>query len=584
MTMDAARSARLIPVVLAPFLILTLLIGAISDGVYHDDDLTHFLMARWAWSFPSYLLHTWGRPGLTLPLASVTWLEDANVAWHAARALSAVATALSALIAARLALRLKIPRPHLVVGFCYLQPLAALLAATTLCENFAALYLVSAVALFMSNRPVAASLLLSLVLVTRHEAIVFFPVWYAAILLLKISSSRKFAALLACVAAPLLHNVLYFLVFERWPLAIFLRPHGSSEYPAAGLLSYVPDALNAMSPAITALAVIGAMAWMRQGRALVPALAGIFLLTHMAIKGFGVFASGGYGRFLVTIAPLVAMLAATGWDELYARMTKPNQSTRLWRIFVGVWLIGWAALEQQRHAGRFDFDASTWWSIRAAAAAMVILCLWMMPKDRSVWSLRAGTSVIGLTCLAQWFVVVGPLRESEQQRAVRVIVSWLQTAELDREPIFAANPWFAHYLGLVENPRAHKGPALLASMPVGTVYLWDSIYSGSDFHRLPRPDDESSPEYKLLRIFYNEGVRPMEIWAFRKTEPTPIPDAPDAPYPPNLAAEAHPVRGIYYLRPATDSSCFSGSDSDAYAERVPQPRHQNKSASPAPAR
>jgi hypothetical protein len=44
------------------FFLLTAVLGLMSDGVHHDDDLMHLLMARWARWFPQYLLHGGGRP------------------------------------------------------------------------------------------------------------------------------------------------------------------------------------------------------------------------------------------------------------------------------------------------------------------------------------------------------------------------------------------------------------------------------------------------------------------------------------------------------------------------------------------
>ena len=124
---------------------LTIVLGLLSEGVRHDDELVHFLMARWARWFPAYLLHPWGRPGLTVPLAVVAWIGDVDVAWHAARFMSACVTAATAVLAARLAAALDVPRPWLVGVACAVQPLNTVLACTTLTENFAAFYLMAAV-------------------------------------------------------------------------------------------------------------------------------------------------------------------------------------------------------------------------------------------------------------------------------------------------------------------------------------------------------------------------------------------------------------------------------------------------------
>src|SRR5262245_8867837 len=94
------RAAQLL---LAGCFLATAALGLASDGVYHDDDLTHFLMARWARWFPGYLLHIWGRPGFTIPVAAVAWVNNTTTAWQLARLLSACVTAGSTLIAVHVA-------------------------------------------------------------------------------------------------------------------------------------------------------------------------------------------------------------------------------------------------------------------------------------------------------------------------------------------------------------------------------------------------------------------------------------------------------------------------------------------------
>ncbi|OQZ05889.1 MAG: hypothetical protein B6D36_07795, partial [Planctomycetes bacterium UTPLA1] len=208
-----AEPGRWLALTLGAFFLLTAALGLASRGVYQDDDLTHFLFARWAGWFPSYLLHVWGRPGLTIPLFAVSWLPDIDTAWHGARLLSAVATAASALIAARLAMRLGVARPWLVVVLCYAQPLASVLATTTLTENFAGLYLVAAAALLQTKRVVSGSVMFSLLLVTRHEAAALLPVWMVGVWMAGGGTARFFAAAFATALAPIAHNVTFFATF-----------------------------------------------------------------------------------------------------------------------------------------------------------------------------------------------------------------------------------------------------------------------------------------------------------------------------------------------------------------------------------
>lgn len=536
--------------------LLTAALGLLSDGVHHDDDMTHFLMARWARWFPGYLLHLWGRPGYTVPAALVSWVGSPATGWHLARLLSAVVTAASALLAARLAERLNLRRPWLAAAFCYLQPLNTLLAATTLTENFAAFYLIAAVVLLHDGgRLRRASLLFSLVLVSRHETLVWWPVWVLALGTHGGATlGLRLQAILLSLWAPAAHNLFFKLAYDRWPVEIFLQPHGSTEYPAISVLGYLPAALQAIPPTLFGLAIVGGVVLARRRLYLVAALVGVFLTTHLLIKAFGVFASGGYGRFMVAVAPLAAVLAAAGAVELRDRVRDLRPAAWCWIVLAGVWLLGLLAFEIERRAGRIPLPNGPFLLLlRCVGLGMAAVLLLTAAAGRRHPGRAAAVPALGLlaaTCLAQSAATVRPLRLAAGPAQVQQAVAWLQEQGLADGPIFATNPWFAYYLDLVENPRAHKGPRLLASMPVGTVFIWDSTYGPSDFHRLPLDRHLADPAYHLLRRFGPDPGRPggPELVLLRKTQATPPPPDDGLPYPPNPMAEERPLEGIFYLR------------------------------------
>ncbi len=536
---------------------LTIFLGLLSNGAYHDDDLTHFLMARWAHWFPEFLLHVWGRPGATIPLAAVAWFSDADLAWHAARILSATVTAATALLAARLAVRMGLRHAWLVVVACYLQPLNTVLACTTLTENFAAFYLIAAVVLSSGNRRIAGSAVFSLALLTRHEALVLLPIWWLSLLAAKTSTRTKAAACLIALWAPAAHNIMFRLVLDGWPAAVFLHPHGSTEYPPISPLGYLPHALLAVPPVIAGLALIGGTALARRGNLLIPAFPAVFLMTHLAIKASGMFASGGYARFMVTVTPFVAILAVAGLQAFVQRLRDRRPTGWLWLTMAVIWPIGLAAFEIERRAGRIA-TLQSWpaWLLSLITAAVVIsiLAAWAMspssrrPGRKASAVRKTTTALLVLTCAIQWAYFVRPLSLGENQRQVRRVCDWLRHQGLDDAPLFATNPWIAYFMNQVENPRAHKDARLLASMPVNTIFIWDSIYSDSDYHRLPRTRFEDDPHYQLLETFGPVAPGRMEMWVFHKTAETAPPPEPQTFYPPVFISEEKPFSGIYYIR------------------------------------
>ena len=92
---------------------------------------------------------------------------------------------------------------------------------------------------------------------------------------------------------------------------------------------------------------------------------------------------------------------------------------------------------------------------------------------------------------------------------------------------------------------------LLASMPAGTVLIWDAIYCPSDYHRLPldilvadtayRRLDLPIPGFSVLRKRDFPDYVVME-----KLAATPVPEIEPPAYPPEIVAPAEP-RGRYYI-------------------------------------
>lgn len=559
-------------VVLAVALFGTILLGAWSDGAYHDDDLTHYLMARWSAVFPGYLLNIWGRPGFTIPAAAVAWIGSPQAGWHAVRILSAFVTAASALLAARAARRLGIAPGWLVALLCYVQPLNTVLAATSLTENFAACYLTAAVYFLLGGRAISASAVFSLVLVSRHETVALLPVWWLGVWMAGGPYGRRVCALAASLAAPALHNAAFFAAYRAWPFQLFLAPSGSTQYPPTGPLAYFPHLVAAVPFVVLAFALLGArrVAASRFSNAsaqpglsreaaekprawIIPALAATFVAIHIVVMAAGVFASGGYARFMVTIAPIMAVLAAAGLsaciEEGAAGTNRPD--ARLpWVAIAGVVALAWLAVEIEWRAGRLGIrDERFFVLIRVVAAttALVVLLTAVLRDGRSRRALRrlAAIWLIGLV-VVQNAALIRPLRVNEPSRAVARIVRWIESQGLADRPIFATNSWFAYYFNWAEDPRVHKGKRLVSSMPVGTLVIWDSIYSASDYHRLPREYFEANAAYRCIHEGSSDGSRPIHFLVYEKIAETPVPSEPDISYPPNLANRDDERLGTYY--------------------------------------
>ncbi len=573
------RQRSLMLKALIPCFIGTILLGLLSDGVHHDDDLTHYLMARWSRWFPGYLLHVWGRPGATIPMAAVAWIGDADVAWHVCRLLSACVAAATAWIAATLAARKAVGPAWVVVLLCYVQPFALMLAATTLTENYLAFYLIAAAVLLDKGRAVIASIVFSLALLTRHETLVLLPVWWAGVIwssecrianselktqfvsgpqrsLLSLFAIRYslFAACAASLWAPIVHNCLHYAAFAKWPAAMFLTPKGSTEYVATSVLGYVPSALQAIPPAVFALALIGGVALIRRRSWLIPAIAGTFLAAHCAITALGVFASGGFPRFMAGIAPFVAILAVAGIQHVRTHWHDPRRTSAAWLTLALVLSIGWLAVEVERRAGRLSLPGVFMLAIRVEVGVLIAVCAAQAARwPHSLARARlAAVVLMSAVTLLQTAVWIRPLRLRPAQRQIQTATAWLHANNFADRPIYATNAWFSHFMGFVENPRVHKGKRLLAAMPVGTIVAWDSIYSASDYHGVKLMDLKMDVRhYRRIKTFEPDptDLQKMRLVLFEKIAETPVPPDPDRPYPPSTSADQVEIHTSYYIRP-----------------------------------
>lgn len=545
-----SRALRSSFIALVPCFAATVLFGLLSDGSHHDDDLAHFLMARWVRWYPEYLLHIWARPGLTWPLASVAWIGDSDTGWHACRVLSAVATAGGAFMAATLAHRYNVRRPWLVVLACYLQPFNSLLAFTTLTENFAGLYLVGALLLLESRRERLASLVFSLVLITRHEAVVLLPIWWIALAARPIPVRHRASAMILALWAPIAHNVAFHASFGNWPVSLLFLPSGSTEYTAAGPLTYIPRALAAIPPVMAGLALLGSVQLVRDNRRPAVAIAGVYFAMHCMITALGLFASGGFSRFMVTIAPIVAILSVAGWNEFSERARTGKRLQSAWLTIGAVWIVGLVAFEFERRAGRIgDIDSQMRVVLIVATGVVVTASLAMTALSRRIALSRAHRPVLvvlGSTVLIQLVWILRPLRIGPRQRLVQSAIAWMRGEHLDKRPIFATDPWFSYFLGHVEDPAIHKGPRLLAAMPVGTIVAWDSVYSESDFHGVSLAQLARDGHYQKRRSFAESNGQDRRIEVFEKMSKTPVPDAPENSYPPDLMATRDAAVQAYY--------------------------------------
>jgi hypothetical protein len=500
---------RVVVATLLVGLAVSMVLAAASDGAYHDDDLTHYLFARWAWIWPQYLLHEWGRPGFT-----ILHFLPARLGWLACRWTSGLLSAAAAWLAYATASRLRLSLAWAVPALVFVQPLFLTLSYTTLTETALAFYLAAAVYLVVSGRPMASAAVLSLGLVTRYEAVVLIPIWVALLW----RQRRRWVGLALLLWAPLVQNALAWPLLEQIPALTFLEPHGP-DYGNGHWAAFLARAAVAFGAGGVCLAVPGALPVLRRPRGWVIVLScAVYFLAHTAVRAMGSYGSGGYARFLVALSPLVAVLAGAGLGELLS-WQRDRMVTAI-VAFSGAMLILELGVEAALRAEGIFWLGREAWSMRLITAATALLAaatLAFSASRRIVWWRWIVPTVAGVMIGAQLAWQVRPLDLKPDQLAVRETVEWLVRSGLTGRRIVAANLWFDYFLNHPCSPTLRIFWREVARAGDGSLIAWDKRYGAQPGMGLALSELRGRPQ--RFRVLYRSRATRHEgvfVYVFEK--------------------------------------------------------------------
>lgn len=477
-------------------LALSIAMALSSDGVHHDDDLTHLQFARWSFEYPQWLLHEWGRPGFT-----ILYAIPAQFGWTAARVFSGVLTATTGWLAFLIARRQGVALAALAPALLWLQPMTFTLSYTTLTEPVLAFYLTLAAWLLLRGQLTTSALVASMCMLTRHEAALFLALW--AVELWKRKAKLWQIALLAW--APIVHNVLSAMFLWSAPLLMFLHPQPTQQYGSGAWYSMIARWLLAAGIGPVLLACLGATANARRDGGFLWIGCGIaYLLAHSVLFRFGLFATGGYYRFLVAIGPVVAVAAADGlslWrDALRASIARAAPDVAPARRALLISAVGIAVF-----AILVDWELPQWldwlraWS-RAGTGWLLVGCVAAWAMTFTPWRWLRGMAIGGLPAamlvLAVWQPILGrgvgapytqaaPLRLTKDQFIIRDACDWLRANGLAERRVYSANAWVVEFLGRSQSPFRPEPRQALAQLQPGDLFVWDANYAPSPPHNLP---------------------------------------------------------------------------------------------------
>lgn len=403
-----------------------------SPGVLLDDELTHALISLNALRYPEALLDVWGRPGNT-----AAYMLPALLGGLTGRRLAAIAmTALTAVLAAAIAGRFGLRARWLVVLAVFFQPWISGIGFQSLTQMPFSLALAAGVLVWMTGRWGWAGLCFGLLPLIRHEGIALAGVWVVYALARRQWRSATFA-----IAPLALYNLAYLAQFGHLASGNLLDAVPTTDYGSGSWTHFLPLFRDGVGRPVLALFLLGLVPAARRrdaagrvpgGRALLYlAPYALYFALHTVLYHFGLFASGGYGVFLLPLAPAVAVLAALGAE--------------------------WADGHLKRLLAKRGSPAISRWAALAPAAVVI-----------------AAVVGVGLD------VAPTPLDpiDAVQRQAASWVADW-QAADSARAALPILAPHVAFWLAYQPVwPTATKPWSFeMDRLPAGGLLVWDSKYS-----------------------------------------------------------------------------------------------------------
>lgn len=305
---------------------------------YQQDGGHHYVLARWAFDHPWYFVKVWARP-----LFELVYAVPAQLGYRMAKLVTVAVCVATSWHTYRLAEQLGLARPHLAIPLSWLQPSWLLLCSELMTEPLFALVFILALRLHLAGRVEAGLWTASLLILARPEGFFLGILWGVWILLdrrdprpvwRRLPSTLRLAAGFGLwwVASVLITGNPLF-IRNDWPSDWYAT---SSSYGTEPIWSYGLRLSEITGPllALPFLLGLGLLLARRQLGELTSAFLTIFVL-HSVFRAHGLFGDAGYPRYLVCVAPAMALITLWGWNAFAGWLSRPRVSGALGVLGLG---------------------------------------------------------------------------------------------------------------------------------------------------------------------------------------------------------------------------------------------------------
>ncbi len=521
---DRREHYRVIGFLIVLFLFFVVQAIGFQGSYGGGDGVRHYLISKWSWDHPAQFLYSWGKPFFTL--VSSPFSQFGLIGMKIYNAMLATLTAWFAyLIAVRLGMR----APWPVLVFSSMAPVYASSVNSGLTEPSFAFFLMSSILLFLHNRYLAGTVLISFLPFVRSEGNLMLPL-FGMVLLLR--GRWSFIPLLAF--GTLAYSIVGYFYYNDFFWVSNQNPytgHNADLYGSGELLHYVKRMDLILGYPILILFILGIIWRFTDLRSLVrykPAetdfsleeswlVFGSFItyfLAHSIFWWKGLFGSLGLERSIAGVAPVAGIIAWRGVMFLQGTLFK-NQSLVAFKTFIYVALFACVSFPFVKGYLPLQLDKEE-----------------SLVHEAGTWYMDSGFAGNKLYYLFPYLMVVSDKDPFDGNK----------TGEL-----------WGFYPAIEE--WGLDGP-----VPLNTIVFWDSHF-GANEARVPLEKLKTDPNFELLKSFYPDqpfktlGDYNFEIHVFKRVKPKSDPQAG------MLYFDFESNEGVLNANTLAEGNCFSGSRS-----------------------
>jgi hypothetical protein len=443
-----------------------------NTGFYQQDEAAHFVSMLEFWNNPNSILSNWAKPGYKLVYAVPALFGKTVVAL-----LNSIFAAASCYLAYKMAEKMGSKLPLLAFLLLATQPLWISLSFRNYSEVIAAFLLIILLYLYLNEKYIFSALFASYICFIRQE---FYP--FLGLYFLWLAYRKQFVPAILLWVFPLVHHAWGVVVTGDW-LYLLHQIVGTSTkigdaYPRAGFQHYFRFFVVIYGSICTVLLVmyLSAMAVQRKRPnyvILLPVLLYFLMYCIFNIQTVKIGpSSAGNLRYLIIIAPLIAVFAALGVEEYQ----NAKQKVAILAVAGLLTLLVAVFMTYDHNFIKFNEEVRDWKPL-IGVFFTVLIVLFPLTAKQYTYSLGGIALFIAL-------ITFKALKMTEEDKMCQSIALWYEDYEKKNgtpPQVIFQHDMISYFLG---KPKGSFKPAVqnmdsvnVEKAPKGSLMIWDSHYS-----------------------------------------------------------------------------------------------------------